>query len=85
MNASDRSIQYLELVNHADASISVQNPTDGVYNTPKRHLNLAGIEIWSYMPIFLDPLGNYRFSLQLYTRMHGFKYKFSKNFWRGAH
>ena len=27
----------------------------------------------------------YRFSLQLYTKMHGFKYKFSKIFWGGAH
>ena len=27
----------------------------------------------------------YRFSLQLYTNMHGFKYEFSKFFWGGAH
>ena len=27
----------------------------------------------------------YRFSLQLYTNMHGFKYEFSKFFWVGAH
>ena len=27
----------------------------------------------------------FRFSHQLYSKMHGFKYEFSKFFWRGAH
>ena len=29
-------------------------------------------------------MGNYRFSRQLYARMHGLKYAFSKPFWGGA-
>ena len=32
---------------------------------------------------FLDPMEKYRFSLQLYTRMHGFKDAFFFNFWGG--
>ena len=46
---------------------------------------------WKISGKFLDPLGEnltgrkFRFSLQLYSKMHGFKYEFSKFFWGGAH
>ena len=50
--------------------------------------NFSGTEIW-FAPVFVKfqdpPLGNKRFLLQIYTRMHGFKYEFSKIFWGGAH
>ena len=53
-------------------------PHGRVYNSPKDTADLAGIEVCMVCK-FLDlPLGEVRFSLQLYTRLHGFKYEFSK-------
>ena len=40
---------------------------------------------WDLNVVLVPPLGNVKFSLELCTRLHGFKYEFSKIFWGGAH
>ena len=42
-------------------------------------------EIWHLREIPRSAGQKFRFSLQLYSKMHGFKYEFSKFVWGGAH
>ena len=65
---------------------SIPDPTGGVYNAP------TDTWIWDRNLVLVHPQYSwfcwekYRFSLQLYTRMHGFKYEFSKiHTWGEAH
>jgi hypothetical protein len=44
--------------------------------------------MWSvsiFGKFLVPPLGKDKFSLELYTRLHCFKYEFSNIFWGGAH
>ena len=61
------------------AGVSPQTPLWSLQLSPKTHSRI-GLGLKSG-----PPLREVRFLLQLYSRLHGFKYEFSKVFWGGAH
>ena len=67
----------------------IRDPTGG-FTEKKTFTTLPCKDTWKLVLVHLRKITRsagrkYRFSLQLYTKMHGFKYEFSKFFWGGAH